>query len=312
MLSVNNLDVSKTVYSASWSDALNTGPSMLDFSLPAAQAAAFSMGDTVAFTYNGAKVFYGFLFKVDRGTDQASCTAYDQLRYLKAEAPLMRQNETLADFVSRALIQAGDRIRVGELADTGVKLTQKLFESGSYLNMLYQSIDEIRDLNGVRYVLRDEFGAVTLRDMTNLRTGIVVGDGSLATDYRYGLSIGDNACNYVKVAQNSSEAGLKNAVVAQNAALIAQWGKLAAFKTLSSGNAAQMNALAQSILAERGKADESFSVDCIGDLRLRAGCEIRLEITQADLDFRALITRADHSFSGAEHTMKLTLERSEW
>ena len=139
-----------------------------------------------------------------------------------------------------------------------------------------------------------------------------MGDGSLATDYRYGLAIGDNACNYVKVAQNSSEAGLKNAVVAQDAALIAQWGKLAAFRTLSGGNAAQMSALAQSILAERGKADESFSVDCVGDLRLRAGCEVTLSIAQAGLDFRALITRAEHSFSGAEHTTKLTVQRSEW
>lgn len=312
MLLVNNLDVSQVVYSASWVEELNGGPSTLDFSLPAAQAAKFSVGDTVIFTYEGTKLFYGFLFKVDRGSDQASCTAYDQLRYLKAEAPLMRQNETLSDFVARVLAQAGDRIRIGEVANTGVKLSQKLFESGSYLNMLYNSIDETRNLNGCRYMLRDEFGAVALRDLYDLRTGIVVGDGSLATDYRYGLAIGDNACNYVKVAKSSSEEGFKSAIIAQNADLIAKWGKLVAFKTVSNGNAAQMKSLAQSILDERGKESETLSVDCIGDLRLRAGCEVRLDIAQAGLDFRVLITRANHSFSGAEHTMKLTIQRSAW
>ncbi|HWP51753.1 MAG TPA: hypothetical protein VN626_08670 [Clostridia bacterium] len=312
MLLVNDLDVSQVVYQASWAEELNGGPSTLDFSLPSAQAAKFSCGDTVVFTYGGTNVFYGFLFKVNRGPAQASCTACDQLRYLKTEMPLLRQNETLSDFIARVLAQAGDRIRIGDVADTGVKLTQKLFESGSYLNMLLESIDETRELNGNRYVLRDEFGAVALRDLYDLRTGIVVGDDSLATDYSYGLSIGDNACNYVKVAKNSREEGLKSAVVAQNAALIAKWGKLAAFKTMSDGNAAQMKSLAESLLAERGKESESLSVDCIGDLRLRAGCEVSLDIAQAGLDFRALITRAEHQFSGAEHTMKLTIERSEW
>ncbi len=312
MLSVNNLEVSQAVYQASWVESLDNACSTLSFSLPAAQAAQFSCGDTVIFTHGGVKVFYGFLFKVDRGPEQSSCTAYDQLRYLKSEAPLMRPNETLTDFTARVLSQAGDRIRVGELADTGVLLTPKLFESGSYLDMLQKSVQETYELSGVRYVLRDEFGAVTLRNLFDLRTGLVVGDGSLATDYRYCLSVGDNACNYVKVAKSSSEEGLKSAVVAQNAALIAKWGKLSAFKTHSDGNAAQMKALAESLLAERGKEDESLSVDCVGDLRLRAGCEITLDIAQAGLDFRARVTHAEHSFLGAEYSTKLTLVRSVW
>ena len=313
MLTVNNLDVSQVVYQVSWTESLDNACSVLSFSLPAAQAAQFSCGDTVVFTHGGVNVFYGFLFKADRGPQQASCIAYDQLRYLKSEAPpLMRQNETLTDFAARVLAQAGDRIRVGEVADTGVKLTPKLFESSSYLDMLTKSIQETRELSGVRYMLRDEFGAVALRDLFDLRTGLVVGDGSLATDYRYGLSVGDNACNYVKVAKSSSEEGLKNAVVAQNAALVAKWGKLSAFKTLSGGNAAQMKALAESLLAELGREDESLSVDCVGDLRLRAGCEITLDIAQAGLDFRVLITQVEHSFSGAVHTAKLTLARSVW
>ncbi|MFV0497967.1 MAG: hypothetical protein ACK5L0_07370 [Candidatus Fimivivens sp.] len=312
MLSVGNLDVSQVTSSVGWAEAINSGPSTLDFSLPAAQAANFSLGDAVIFTYKGTQVFYGFLFKVDTGAEKASCTAYDQLRYLKAEAPLMRQQETLPNFVARVLAQAGDRIRIGAVAGSDATLSRKLFERGSYLKMLYESIDEIHDLNDARYLLRDEFGAVALRDLYDLRTNVVVGDGSLATDYRYGLSIGDKACNYVKVAKSSSAQGLKCAAVAQDPTLIAKWGKLVGFKTLSNGNAAQMQSMAQSILAERGKANETLTVDCIGDLRLRAGCEVHLKIAQADLDFRVLITRANHNFSGAEHTMKLTVERSAW
>ena len=37
-----------------------------------------------------------------------------------------------------------------------------------------------------------------------------------------------------------------------------------------------------------------------------------LPTAQAGLNFRTQITRAEHSFSGNEHTAKLTLERSAW
>ncbi len=312
MFLVNNIDVSKVVYRATWTEALDNSCSTLSFSLPTAQAAQFSCGDTVIFTYRGTKVFYGYLFKVDRGPWEAGCMAYDQLRYLKTGAPLMRQNETLTSFVHRVLTHAGDRIRVGALAETGALLAPRLFDSGSYMSMLDQSIEETKELSGVRYILRDEFGAIALRHPFDLRTDLVVGNGSLATDYRYSLSVGDDVCNYVKVAKNSSEEGLNNAVVVQDPALIAKWGKLSAFKRHSDGNIAQMKALAQRMLAEGGRERETLSVDCIGDLRLRAGCEITLAVAQAGLNFRTQITRAEHSFSGNEHTAKLTLERSAW
>lgn len=312
MLLVNDCNFSQVVYNVTYTDQLNSGPSVLNFELPALKKGKFSNGDTVIFTYGSNKVFYGFLFKIERGVYRTRCTAYDQLRYLKASVPLMRQNETLKDFVGRALSQAGDRIRVGKVASTEIKLTQKLFDSESYLDMLYKSIDENRELNGYRYALRDEFGAVTLRDLYDLRTGVVIGDDSLATDYKYSCAIGDNACNYVKVAQNSRDEGMRNAVTAQDSSLITKWGKLAAFKQMSQGNKAQMQSLADSILSERGKESETLSVDCIGDLRLRAGCGAKLLISQEGIEYWVLITRASHSFSGNEHTMSLDIERSEW
>ncbi len=312
MLTVKNLDVSKVVYQATWTESLDHTCSSLSFLLPTAQAVEFSCGDTVVFTYRGTKVFYGYLFEVDKGQWEARCTAYDQLRYLQVGTPLMRENETLTSFAQRVLTYAGDRIRVGTLADTRALLVPRLFESSSYMNMLKKSIEETRELSGVRYILRDEFGAVALRNPLELRTDLIVGDGSLATDYRHALLVNDTACNYVKVAKDNSADGLRDAVVVQDPALIAKWGKLSAFKTLSSGNAAQMKALAQSMLTERGREQERISVDCIGDLRLRAGCEVTFVAAQVRLNLRALITSAVHSFAGNEYTAKLTLERSVW
>lgn len=312
MLLVNDCDISQVVYNITYTDQLNGGPSVLDFELPYIKSEKFSNGDTVMFTYGTGKVFYGFLFKAEYGVYRTHCTAYDQLRYLKADAPLMRQNETLKDFVARALTQAGDRIRVGEVASTDIKLAQKLFDGTNYLDMLYKSIDENRELNGYRYALRDEFGAITLRDLYDLRTGVVIGDDSLATDFAYSCAIGDDAYNYVKVAQSSHDDGLRNAVIAKNDALIAQWGKLATFKQMSEGNKAQMQSLADSILSERGKESETLSINCVGDLRLRAGSGARVVISQTGIAYWALVKCAVHTFAGANHTMKLELERGEW
>ena len=309
MLLVNNQDISQAVYSISYSDTLNNGPSALECALPPAQAAGFKNGDTVAFVHNGVPVFYGFLFRIDCSVDETRCTAYDQLRYLKSELPLLRQTETLTDFVSRVLAQAGDRIRIGAVAGTDVKLAQKLFDNTSYLDMLYQSMAETTELTNMRFCFRDEFGAVALRGLDTLYSGIVIGDDSLAVDFKHSLAIGDNACNYVKVARDSGQEGLRSAVVAQNSALIARWGRLSAFRQMTQGNDAQLQSLANSLLKERSREEETLALDCIGDLRIRAGSSFRLSISQLGTDFTALIKSATHSFFGQAHTMKLEVER---
>ena len=78
---------------------------------------------------------------------------------------------------------------------------------------------------------------------------------------------------------------------------------------MTQGNAAQLQSLANSLLKERAREDETLALDCIGDLRIRAGSSFRLNISQLGTDFTALVKNATHSFFGQEHTMKLEVVR---
>lgn len=312
MLIVNGSDLTQIACNIKYTDPLNNGASSLTWDYPAAKGGLYPEGSVVTFSYNGTDVFYGFLF-TSRATDKTiSCTAYDQLRYLKAQDFLVRKGETLDTFCKRAFAQFYERISVGQIDSTGAVLSDKLFKDKTYLDAIYDSISESLYLNGYYYALRDEFGALTLRDVYDLRLGLIVGDGSLATDYSYTRSIDEDTYNIIKVGQDNESTGQRDVYAAQDSASIAQWGKLLLYKTASDQNEAQLNALAVSILAVKNRETETLSVDCTGDLRVRAGVGLKVVISSIGVNLWAIVNRAVHSFDGAEHIMKLDLQYGRW
>ncbi len=312
MLIVNGSDLTQIACNIKYTDQFNNGASSLTWDYPASKAGLFPEGAVVTFLHNGANVFYGFLFTSRAGPKSISCTAYDQMRYLKAQDFMIRKGETLDVFFKRICATVGDRIRVGQIDSTGAVLSDKPYDNKTYLDMIYESISESLYLNGYYYALRDEFGALTLRDVYDLRQGLVIGDGSLATDYSYTRSIDSDTYNVVKVGQDNKNTGQRDVYMAQNSANIAQWGKLMLYKTVSDQNEAQLQALVANILAIKNRKTETLSVDCTGDLRVRAGVGLKVDISSIGVELWAIVNRAVHSFSGAQHTMKLDLQYGRW
>lgn len=312
MLIVNGSDLSQIACNIKYTDQLNNGASSLTWEYPASKAGLFPEGSVVTFSHNGVNVFYGFLFTSKAGPKTVSCTAYDQLRYLKATDFINRQGETLDAFCKRLCAQFSERIRIGQIDATGAVLSDTPPKDTTYLDAIYNAISESLYLNGYYYALRDEFGALTLRDVYDLRLGLVVGDGSLATDYNYTRSIDEDTYNFVKVGQDNSATGQRDVFAAQDSANIARWGKLLLYKTTSDQNDAQLKALSANILAVKNRATETLTVDCIGDLRVRAGVGLKAEIASVGVNLWAIVSRAVHSFDGAAHTMKLDLQYGRW
>lgn len=312
MLIVNGSDLTQIACNIKYSDQLNNGASSLTWEYPAAKAGLFPEGSVVTFSHNGAPVFYGFLFTSKAGPKSISCTAYDQLRYLKASDFINRQNETLDAFCRRLFAQFNERISVGQIDATGAVLSDKPPKDMTYLDAIYDAINESLYLNGYYYALRDEFGALTLRDVYDLRLGLVVGDGSLATDYSYARSIDSDTYNAIKVGQDNEATGQRDVYLAQDSANIAQWGKLLLYEKVSDQNEAQLKALAERILSVKNRVTETLSVDCTGDLRVRAGVGLKVAISGIDINLWGLVSRAVHSFDGAEHTMRLDLLYGRW
>lgn len=58
----------------------------------------FHEGNPVSFRFNGANVFYGYVFKKSRSDNRLiKVTAYDQLRYFKNKDTISYTNKTYAD-----------------------------------------------------------------------------------------------------------------------------------------------------------------------------------------------------------------------
>ena len=69
---------------------------------------------------------------------------------------------------------------------------------------------------------------------------------------------------------------------------------------------------AANLLLLKDRETETLSIDCIGDLRVRAGTGVKVQIKDAGVDLWAIVNKAVHSFNGASHTMKLDMKYGRW
>lgn len=308
-LTINGEDISGIAINVKHETRWNDGAGKFTFEYPAALGKLYPNGSTVIFYFGSVNVFYGFLFSTKSNNKKYSCTAYDQLRYFKSSNSIMRPVGTLSSWVNTVALDCGDRVRLGTIENTGVNLGKYLFDNKTHLDMIYQSIQDNLIANGYWYALRDEFGALCLRDVVNLRLPLVIGDGSLAKDYDYTRSIDSDTYNFAVVAKDDSKKGVRNVYVAKDDSTMKQWGKLMIYDKVSADlNDAQLASRANRLLGIKNRETEILeNVECAGDSRVIAGNSIRVVISSIGLDKWAVVDHAVHEYKSTEHKMTLSL-----
>lgn len=310
MITVNGTDISDIADSVRHETQWNNGAGKLTFEYPIAEAPRYPNGSTVIFTYNGANIFYGWLFTSQQDNKKFKCTAYDQLRYFKPSNSMMRPaGTTLTNWVNTVAADCGDRIRMGTIENTEVGLGKYLFDNKTHLDMVYQSIQDNLVANGYWYVFRDMFGALELRDVYNLRLPLIIGDGSLAKDFDYTVSIDSDTANFVKVAKDDSKKGVRNVYISKDDSTIKKWGKLMVYDKVSADlNDTQLASRANRLLSIKNRETQELSVECMGDTRVFAGNSVRVVIGSAGIDKWAVVDTCSHEFKKTSHSMKLNLK----
>lgn len=309
MLLIGSTDINDIALDVKYKSAWNNGAGQLTFSYPSSKAGMFANGSTVIFTYGSTNIFYGFLFTTKQDRKKYSCTCYDQLRYFKASNSIMRPICTLTEFLNIVAVSVGERVSMGQIDDTAVKLGKYLFDNKTHLDMLYQSIKDNLSLNGYWYALRDNFGALDLRDIVDLRLPLIIGDSSLGTDFDYEKSIDDDTYNYIKVAKDDQDKGVRNVYLAQDSSTIKTWGKLMYYDKVSADlNESQLAARANQLLQLKNRETQTLKMDCMGDTRVMGGSGIRVKIAEVGLDLWAVVDSVTHNFGHTKHTMSLELK----
>jgi hypothetical protein len=313
MLTVNGEDISNVAQNLKLKDVWNNGAGVFTFEYPSYGTKMYANGSVVTFQYGTTNVFYGFLFSTEQDNKKYKCTCYDQRRYFKSSNSILRPIGTLTSFVNTVAASVGNRVRLGTIDSTEYKLGKYLFDNKTHLDMIYQSIQDNLVGNGYWYALRDNFGALDLRDIMDLRLPLIIGDGSLATDFNYEKSIDDDTYNYIKVAKDDSKAGVRNTYIAQDSTTIGTdttgWGKLMYYDKVSADlNDSQLKARCKQLLTLKNRQTQTLTFkNCVGDNRVMGGNGLRIVIAEAGLDIWAVVNSVTHYYKKDSHLMDLEM-----
>lgn len=305
-------DVGQIVTDITWKTTRQAKPASLNITFVndgLAQSKAFEVnnGDIVRFRKDGLDLFYGYVFSKEWGADaQVKLMAYDQLRYLSNKDTYRFTNTRVEDIIRK--ISKDYQLKVGQLANTGHTIPALLEADTKLIDMICKALDATLMATKQYYMFYDQFGALTLNNINEMLLNLAVGEDSLMTDFTYKASIDNETYNRIKVVRDNKETGKRDVYIHKDGKSIAKWGLLQLYEVADENmNPAQLNQLASNLLALKNREEQSLSIDAIGDVRVRAGHTIYVNLPSEGLK-PYLIDECSHSFSGGAHTMSLKMK----
>lgn len=289
-----------------WETQRSGQPGKCSFTLVPDRALIIEEGNALRLDVSGKPVFFGFIFERSWSSDGLmKVTVYDQLRYLKN-----KDSYNYEDLTAGQVIQmiAGDfNLKVGTLADTGQKLKRNEKDS-TLFDMILNALDLTMIYTGKMYVLYDDVGKLTLRNVEDMKLNIMIDDGT-AQDYDFRISIDSNTYNQIKLYYDNSDTKKRELYMTKDSGTINKWGVLQMNESIDQGVDGQT--VAETYLKLYNQPSKSLSIKgAFGDIRVRAGCLIPvfLDIKDMRLKNYLLIESVTHKIEEGVHTMDLKLK----
>lgn len=290
-----------------WETEWKNNPGKLTFSVVSDGIINFQEGNAVMFKVDGVKVFYGFVFKKERDKDQIiKVTAYDQLRYLKNKDTYVYSNKTAAELIQ--MIAADFNLQTGTLEDTEFKIPSKVEDNRTLAEMIQNALDLTLQNKNKLYVLYDDFGKLTLKNIESMKLNMIIDDES-AENFKYQSSIDGETYNKIKLSYDNEEAGKREIYIAQDSASMNNWGVLQYFESIN--EEVNGKAKADALLKLYNKKKRSLKINnAFGDPRVRAGSSIPISLNLGDVVAKnyMVVEKVSHTFSDDEHSMNLSLK----
>lgn len=305
-------DISKMCTEISWTDSLNEGASSLEVSY-LKNGLVIQNGDVIRLTDNDQAdgIFFGSAFKVSGDENGIiKVKAYDQLRRAKHADVVVLEGGTLKTLVQNMCARLA--LNPGTIEEPGYVIPTIADDQTTWIDHVVQAISDTLIGTQDMYCLRDEYGSVCLWNMRNLQLPLVLGDGSLCTGYSWEKSIDDDFYNRIRVIWKDESSGQMAENVAADQESINRYGMLQYLESSPSGvdNAAKAQERANNLLRLYNHERETLKLECVGDLRVRAGNSIFGDIADISLNRRLIIKKVTHNFLPA-HTMSVEVMASE-
>ncbi len=296
-----------------WSTERRGVPGKLVFKVLKDELLDLTEGSPVRLCVNGDKVFFGFVFKQQRGKDGLiTVTAYDQLRYLKNKDTQVYQNKTASQVVK--MLADDYSLNLGILEDTGYVISSGVEQDVSLFEMIENAIDLTLTNTGNMFILYDDFGKLTLKALSSMYVGVpgayLMIDEETGENFDYTSSIDDSTYNKIVLKNHTTNKDFK---VAHDLGNIARWGTLTYTDTYQDGENGQ--AKADALLSLYNKKTRNLKVtNALGDNRVRAGSMIVVNLDLGDVKLKnfMLVEKCTHIYKEGEHWMDLTLRGGEF
>lgn len=266
----------------------------------------FAEGDQVRLRVDGANVFFGFVFKKSRDKEGIiSVTAYDQLRYLKNKDTYSYSNLTASEVIK--MIASDFNLNVGVLEDTKFVIESRVEDNQTLFDIIQNALDLTLTNRGELYVLYDDFGALTLKNIGSMRLPIMI-DAESGENFDYTTSIDGNTYNIIKLVRENKDAGKRELYITMDSSNINQWGVLQYYETIDEKTNGK--AKADALLNLYNQKTRNLSIKgAFGDVRVRGGSYVAVSLDLGDMVVNSflLVEKVSHTFKENEHTMDLTL-----
>lgn len=290
-----------------WTTDRQGAPSKLTFSIiDDGKTDFFEEGDPVRLKVDDDPIFFGFVFTKSRTNDhRIAVTAYDQLRYLKNKDTYVYEGKTASQVV--IMIAQDFRLNVGDISATDYVIPSRVEDNSTLFDIIQNALDLELQNNGQMYVLYDDFGKLTLRNIEQMKLDLLI-DAETAESFDYTSSIDSDTYNQVKVVSGDAKNGAIEVYLTKDSSNINRWGVLQLYETLQEGENGQ--AKADALLDLYNQKSKTLEISgAFGDPKCRAGVMVvvRLDLGDFKIQNYMLVEKAVHRFSHDRHSMDLTL-----
>ena len=289
-----------------WTTERTGTPGKLEFKVRNDGNLKFTEGNAVSLIVDKKKIFYGYVFKKQRSdNDTISVTAYDQLRYFKNKDTIVYSGKKVGDLL--LLLAKSFNLSCGKVADTKYVIPQRIENNKTLFDMIQNALDLTLTNTGKLYTLYDDFGSLTLRDLDDMTTNILI-DEDTCESVEYTSSIDGETYNQVKLTFDNEDTGKRDVYMTKDSSNINKWGVLQYYDTLQEGENGTVKA--EMLLKLYNRKSRSLEIKgAFGSAKVRAGSYVYTQFVFDDLrvDNYQLCEKVVHSFKENEHTMDLTL-----
>lgn len=281
-------------------------PGKLTFEVVKDEKLNFQEGNAVQLRIDGMDLFLGYVFEKKRTKSESiSVTAYDQLRYFKNKDVKQFEYMTAGQIVKK--LATDFLLTTGGIADTGWVIESLIEDNKTIFDMVQDALDETLTNAKALYVLYDDFGKLTLKNVEDMKLNILLTDET-AEDFDYTTSIDSQTYNNIKLVYDNEDTGYWDVYEAKSGDSINKWGLLQYLEKVSTTTGIKNKA--DTLLSMYNRKTRRLSLkNAFGDVNVRAGCSLGVSLALGDTTVNQyfICETVTHSFKAGMHLMDITL-----